>query len=77
MATQTPLGGARATVYLYRDSDHTKITEQTKSMLIVGYGAPGITERQLKEAVETTMSYVKQVSNGETGIIKVFSPTPK
>ncbi|MCK4440087.1 hypothetical protein KAU85_03795 [Candidatus Bathyarchaeota archaeon] len=46
-------------------------------MLIVGYGAPGITERQLKEAVETTMSYVKQVSNGETGIIKVFSPTPK
>lgn len=64
-------------VYPYRDSDHTKITEQTKNMLIVGYGAPGITERQLKEAVETTISYVKQVSNGEIGMIKVFSPTPK
>ncbi|MCK5592964.1 hypothetical protein KAI31_02580 [Candidatus Bathyarchaeota archaeon] len=63
LATQTPL----------RDTT----TKQTKSMLIIGCGAAGITERQLKEAVETTMSYVKQVSNGEIGIIKVFSPTPK
>jgi DNA/RNA-binding domain of Phe-tRNA-synthetase-like protein len=59
-------------VYPYRDSDHTKITEQTKNVLIVGYGAPGITEQQLKEAVETTIAYINLVSDGEMEITKVF-----
>ncbi|MGB9713497.1 MAG: B3/4 domain-containing protein [Candidatus Bathyarchaeales archaeon] len=60
-------------VYPYRDSDYTKITEKTKDVLIVGYGAPGITEQQLKGAVETTLAYIKQVSNGEIQTVKVFS----
>ena len=60
-------------IYPYRDSDYTKITEKTKDVLIVGYGAPGITEQQLKEAVETTLAYIKQVSNGEIQTVKVFS----
>ncbi|MEM3672671.1 MAG: phenylalanine--tRNA ligase beta subunit-related protein [Candidatus Bathyarchaeia archaeon] len=64
-------------VYPHRDSDHTRITESTKNVLIVAYGAPEITERQLKEAVETTLSYIKQVSSGEIQAIKVFSATSK
>lgn len=64
-------------IYPYRDSDHTKISEQTRNVLTVGYGAPGITETQLKEAVETTLSYIKQVSNGEVETIKVFNATAK
>lgn len=64
-------------IYPYRDSDHTKITEQTRNVLTVGYGAPGVTREQLKEAVETTVSYIKLVSDGETETIKVFSPTPE
>ena len=60
-------------IYPYRDSDHTKITGQTRNVLIVGYGAPGITEEQLKQAVETTISYIKLVSYGETETIKVFN----
>jgi DNA/RNA-binding domain of Phe-tRNA-synthetase-like protein len=60
-------------IYPYRDSDHTKITGQTRNMLIVGYGAPGITEEQLKEAVETTISYIKLFSYGETETVKVFN----
>ena len=64
-------------IYPYRDSDHTKITEQTRNVLTVGYGAPGVTHEQLKEAVETTVSCIKLVSDGETETIKVFSPTPK
>jgi DNA/RNA-binding domain of Phe-tRNA-synthetase-like protein len=64
-------------IYPYRDSDHTKITEQTRNLLIVGYGAPGITEQQLKEAVETTISYIKLVSGGETETIKVFETPSK
>ena len=64
-------------IYPYRDSDHTKITEQTRNLLIVGYGAPRITEQQLNEAVETTISYIKLVSGGETETIKVFKTPSK
>jgi DNA/RNA-binding domain of Phe-tRNA-synthetase-like protein len=60
-------------IYPYRDSDHTKITEKTQDVLVVGYGAPEIAQEQLRKAVETTLSYIKLVSGGETGMIKVFS----
>lgn len=60
-------------IYPYRDSDYTKITSQIRNVLIVGYGAPGITEEQLKEAVETTLIYIKQASKGEIEMVKVFS----
>jgi len=59
-------------IYPYRDSDHTKITEQTGNVLVVGYGAPGITEPQLKETVETTILCIELVSGGETKMTKVF-----
>jgi DNA/RNA-binding domain of Phe-tRNA-synthetase-like protein len=64
-------------IYPYRDADHTKITEQTKNVLIIGYGAPGITEQTLKEDVETTLSYIKLVSGGEMEMVKVFNSTSK
>ena len=64
-------------IYPYRDLDYTKITEQTENVLIVGYGALGIAEQQLTEAVETTLSYIKLVSDGETEMVKVFSSTSK
>jgi DNA/RNA-binding domain of Phe-tRNA-synthetase-like protein len=64
-------------IYPYRDSDHTKITRQTRNVLIVGYGAPGITEQQLKESVETTISYIKLVSGGRNGDDKSFRNTIK
>jgi DNA/RNA-binding domain of Phe-tRNA-synthetase-like protein len=52
-------------IYPYRDSNQTKITVQTTNVLLVGYGVPGINEKQLKKAVETALSYVKLVSDGE------------
>jgi DNA/RNA-binding domain of Phe-tRNA-synthetase-like protein len=64
-------------IYPYRDSEHTKITKQTRNLLIVGYGAPRITEAQLEDALETTISYIEQVSDGKTETTKVFSPMPK
>ena len=64
-------------IYPYRDSDYTKITKQTRNVLMVGYGAPGITENQLSEAVETTLSYIKIASNGETKMIKIFNSASK
>jgi DNA/RNA-binding domain of Phe-tRNA-synthetase-like protein len=62
-------------VYPYRDSDVTKITERTRNVLIVGYGAPKISEQQLAEAVKTTLEYIRLVSGGKTETVKVFSST--
>jgi len=64
-------------IYPHRDSDYTKISENTRNVLIVGYGAIGINEEQLTDAVKTTLEYVKLVSNGEIEMIKVFSSKPK
>jgi DNA/RNA-binding domain of Phe-tRNA-synthetase-like protein len=64
-------------IYPYRDADYTKINGQTKNVLIIGYGAPGIERNQLIEAVETTLSYIKAVSGGEIQTIRVFSSTSK
>ncbi|MGA9388470.1 MAG: phenylalanine--tRNA ligase beta subunit-related protein [Candidatus Bathyarchaeia archaeon] len=62
-------------VYPYRDSDHSKITLQTHNVLIIAYGSPGITEKQLRNAVETSLSYIEQTSQGEITMTKVFSTT--
>jgi DNA/RNA-binding domain of Phe-tRNA-synthetase-like protein len=61
-------------IYPYRDSDYTKIGMQTRNAIIVGYGASGIAENQLKEAVETTLSFIEQFSDGEIELVKVFKP---
>lgn len=61
-------------IYPYRDSDYTKITENTRNILIVGYGAPGVERQNVTEAVETALTYIKTVSGGEIEMIKVFSP---
>ncbi|MGB9854381.1 MAG: B3/4 domain-containing protein [Candidatus Bathyarchaeales archaeon] len=64
-------------IYPHRDANYTKITEKTKNTLIVGYGAPGITEQQLEEAVEMALAYIKMVSGGEIETVKVFSAAPE
>ncbi len=60
-------------IYPYRDSDRTKIILGTRNVLIVAYGAPGISREKLKEAVETTIEYINAVSNGKTETIEVFN----
>ena len=60
-------------IYPYRDSDHSKITLQTQNAVIIGYGAPGISQEQLKEAVEITLEYIKRVSGGEKETLKIFT----
>ncbi|HVP92452.1 MAG TPA: hypothetical protein VMS94_01785, partial [Acidobacteriota bacterium] len=61
-------------IYPYRDSNHAKIAEKTRNVLITGYGAVGITEQQLTEAVKTTLEHIKLVSDGEIEMIKVSKP---
>jgi DNA/RNA-binding domain of Phe-tRNA-synthetase-like protein len=60
-------------IYPYRDTDLTKITMQTRNAMIIVYGVPGIDEQVLKGAAETTLDYIRLVSQGKTGTTKVFS----
>ena len=60
-------------VYPYRDADLSRISVQTRNAVIVVYGVPGIEEQTLREATATTLDYIRQVSRGETGIIRVFN----
>ena len=60
-------------IYPYRDVDFTRITMQTRNAMIIVYGVPRIEEQTLREATKTTLDYIKQVSQGETGTIKVFN----
>jgi len=60
-------------VYPYRDADTTKITAETKRVLVIGYGAPGISQRQLTEAVGTALNFIVQTSGGKVDTVSVFS----
>jgi DNA/RNA-binding domain of Phe-tRNA-synthetase-like protein len=59
-------------VYPYRDSEYTKITAQTERAAIIGYGAPRISQEQLKEAVERTLECIKRTSGGEIQTVKIL-----
>jgi len=59
-------------VYPYRDSNYTKITTKTQNVAIVGYGAPRIEPKQLKDAVETALAFIIKVAGGEIAAVKVF-----
>lgn len=62
-------------VYPYRDADATKITEKTKNVLIIGYGAPDITRKQLVDAVEKALGYIENVAGGVKETVNVFPST--
>jgi DNA/RNA-binding domain of Phe-tRNA-synthetase-like protein len=59
-------------IYPYRDCDHTKITIATENVAIVGYGATGMAATQIREAVETALEFIKQVSGGEIAAMEIF-----
>jgi DNA/RNA-binding domain of Phe-tRNA-synthetase-like protein len=62
-------------VYPYRDADATKITGKTKTVLIIGYGAPGGDQNQLVGAVEKALVYVERAAGGSRETVNVFQAT--
>lgn len=60
-------------IYPYRDAGQTKITETTKNVLLICYGATGITSETLLDAMNLTLSYIQLVSGGKIETVKVFS----
>jgi DNA/RNA-binding domain of Phe-tRNA-synthetase-like protein len=59
-------------VYPYRDADATKITDKTRKALIIGYGAPNISEKQLVDVVEKALTYIEDLAGGKRGTVNVF-----
>ena len=60
-------------IYPYRDSDRTKITKNTRNVLLVAGGVPGISESSLINGIKKASNYVMQVSGGKTEEIKIVT----
>ncbi|MDY6964512.1 MAG: phenylalanine--tRNA ligase beta subunit-related protein [Halobacteriota archaeon] len=52
-------------VYPYRDSDGTKVTKETKNLLILACGVPGIGDDILTGAMDTAIEYINRFCGGE------------
>jgi len=59
-------------IYPYRDADATKITEKTKNVMIIGYGAPSISKDQLIDAVKKALTYIERIAGGKKETVNVF-----
>ena len=57
-------GAKLVAVYPYRDSDDSKITERTRSALIIACGVPGISEERLRLAVEESLNLITKFCGG-------------
>jgi DNA/RNA-binding domain of Phe-tRNA-synthetase-like protein len=55
-------------VYPYRDADSTKVTEKTENITVVVCGVPGIPKRDLENASQVAVEYIKRFCGGEKGI---------
>ncbi|MFQ6106018.1 MAG: B3/4 domain-containing protein [Thermoplasmata archaeon] len=51
-------------IYPYRDSDATKVTMQTSNVLSLMCGVPGIERGILRDAADTTITYITQFCGG-------------
>jgi DNA/RNA-binding domain of Phe-tRNA-synthetase-like protein len=54
-------------IYPYRDADNTKVTEKTENVTVVVCGVPGIPKRDLENASQVAVEYIKRFCGGEKG----------
>jgi DNA/RNA-binding domain of Phe-tRNA-synthetase-like protein len=54
-------------IYPHRDADYSRITLQTKNLMLVSCGVPGISFGQLKEAVDEASGFVLKFCGGTVG----------
>lgn len=51
-------------IYPYRDAEYSKVTEETKNVLLLVCGVPGIEEERLLNAGQLALSYVTKFCRG-------------
>jgi DNA/RNA-binding domain of Phe-tRNA-synthetase-like protein len=54
-------------IYPHRDADYSRITLQTKNLMLVSCGVPGISIDQLKDAVDRASEFVVKFCGGTVG----------
>jgi DNA/RNA-binding domain of Phe-tRNA-synthetase-like protein len=54
-------------IYPHRDADYSRITLQTKNLMLVSCGVPGISLDQLKEAADEASEFVVKFCGGTVG----------
>ncbi len=62
-------------IYPYRDSERTKITEKTREALLIAYGVPGVPISLLEFAVKETDRIARAVSAGKLEGYFLSKPT--
>ncbi|MCD6514257.1 MAG: hypothetical protein J7L07_04970 [Candidatus Odinarchaeota archaeon] len=62
-------------IYPYRDSDRTKVTKETRNVLLIGAGVPGLDEKTLIEATKKAMKNIIAFAGGEASEIKIYTST--
>jgi DNA/RNA-binding domain of Phe-tRNA-synthetase-like protein len=63
-------------IYAYGDADATKITSNTKNILLVSYGVPKISSEMLKKGIELGLNYIHEAGGGEIEKIIVTRSAP-
>ncbi|HZW56208.1 MAG TPA: phenylalanine--tRNA ligase beta subunit-related protein [Nitrososphaerales archaeon] len=59
--------GKLVALYPYRDSDDSKVTEETRSVLLMMCGVPGIEDGDLKDALELSSEFINRFCKVESG----------
>ncbi len=54
-------------IYPHRDADYSRVTFQTKNLMLVSCGVPGISFHQLKEAADRASDFVVKFCGGTAG----------
>jgi DNA/RNA-binding domain of Phe-tRNA-synthetase-like protein len=57
-------------IYPHRDADYSRLTLQTKNIVLISCGAPGISLAQLEEAGNTASEFVLRFCGGT--VYRVF-----
>lgn len=52
-------------IYPYRDADYSKVSDETRDLLLLVCGVPGIDEEILQEAAKVAIEYVTRFCGGE------------
>jgi len=64
-------------VYVHGDVERSKVNEGTKDVLLVAYGAPGITRESLIKALKKATDYIEAFAGGREEEIMLSSPTER
>jgi DNA/RNA-binding domain of Phe-tRNA-synthetase-like protein len=52
-------------LYPHRDAERTKITLETSKALLIAFGVSGISEKDLRDAIEVTAEILKKIGGGK------------